>query len=116
MIDLLDEVVLPAFTDDSLERKYGEARYFFLDVETLDLGTRRQTEPAIVGTFVKDTTLHREQIYDPQNKAIRRDPRTLKTSPSATFVFLLVNHKLLYLHETVDAPRSTPFAPRFINF
>jgi len=116
MADLLDEVVMPAFTDDELERRYGDTTYFFHGVDVIDLGTRRRPEPIIVGTFVKDTIIRREQIYDRERKVIKRDPLKMKSAPSATFVILLVNHKLLYLHETSHAPPIDAFRATLEQF
>jgi hypothetical protein len=62
MADLLDEVVLPALTDATLQRKYGPATYFFHNAQKLNLGTRNQPVPAVGATFIKDTTIRREQI------------------------------------------------------
>lgn len=55
MLDLCEEVVIPAFTDGKLKRTYKDTSYFFHDVELISIPTDgKHTEPAIVGKFVKD--------------------------------------------------------------
>ena len=116
MADFLNEIVLPAFTDPSLERTYGDTAYFLEEVQVINLGTAKKSEPAIVGRFIKDTVLKREQVYDRSTASLKKSPKSLKSSPSAAFVLLLTNHKLLYLHETSQAPGLEAFRNTIYRF
>lgn len=109
MLDFLEEIVLPAFTDSSLRRDFMGNRYFFLNVVLLDLGTTAKPRLAIAGRFVMKTVLRREQVYDEERGRLRHDEQDLESAPSAIFVLLLENHKLIYYHETADAPTTAMF-------
>ena len=116
MADLLDEIVLPALLDSTLKRTYAGTTYFFHDVQILNLGTKAHPEPAVGGTFIKDTTIRREQIWNSEKAELERNERSLRSSPSATFILLLASHKLLYLHETSQAPGTDAFRGTLLNF
>ena len=107
--DLFNEIVLPAFTDESLVRTYGKTTYRFQEVQLLDLGTEEEPEPAIAGRFIKDTVVKREQYFDQTSQKLVADERDMPSAPSVTFTLLLATHKLLYLRETSDAPGMTAF-------
>lgn len=103
MLDLCEEVVIPAFTDTKLKRTYKDTSYFFHDVELISISTdRKQPEPAIVGRFVKDTILQRDQIYE--GGQLVASIQKLPSAPSSLFVLILRDHKLLFLPEIVGAP------------
>jgi hypothetical protein len=70
LADLWKEVVQPAFLDESLERKYGDTTYFFLQAQELNLGSKKEMVPAIAGRFVKDFVLRREQTFDPDSSIL----------------------------------------------
>ncbi|HEV2292241.1 MAG TPA: hypothetical protein VGR35_00200 [Tepidisphaeraceae bacterium] len=116
MADLLDEVVIPAFTDGTLRRHFGKTTYFFQDVQLLNLGTKSQPEPAVAGRFIKDTVVRREQYLNPETGRIEPSPREMPTAPSVTFTLLLANHKLLYLRETGGAPGFDAFKSTLKKF
>jgi hypothetical protein len=116
LIDLFDEVVLPAFTDPNLLRERADTKYFFNQVTLIDLGTEGAPVPAIVGKLVKDTLLTRDQVYNSQTLQLESDPRQMQSSPSAVFVLLVENHKLLYLHETAHAPDISVFRGTLKHF
>lgn len=66
MADLLREVVLPAFTDDTMVREAYGSSFHLLDVELFETlaGAGEAPEPALAGQFVRDTVLTREQVFD----------------------------------------------------
>jgi hypothetical protein len=109
LLDLAEEIVIPAFADSRFERFGSETRYFFQDVHLLNLGTSEQPIVAVVGRHVKDTTLHREQVYNDSTDRLVKDQGSLRTSPSALFVLILNNHRLLYFAETRSAPGLQSF-------
>src|SRR5262245_16884504 len=80
LLDLAEEIVIPAFTTSELERTYGDTRYFFYDQQLLRL---RGAEPAlgIAGRFVKDTLLTRNQFFD-EKQGLIQDERSMASSPS----------------------------------
>jgi len=116
MADLMREVVLPAFTDDTLRREARGSTYHLLDVRLFESLTDDGDEPAIAGQFVKDTVLVRDQVYDPASGALIPDEAELDTSPSAFFVLLLKDHRLLYFAETRFAPPLSSFQATLQRF
>jgi len=115
MLDLASEIVIPAFSS-KFRRKYSDTEYLFLDVQLLNLASEEVTVTALAGRFVKDTQLQREQVL--KDGALVRDQRTLESAPSALFVLILNNHKLVYLPETKGAPSLEAFratAQRFLS-
>lgn len=118
LLDHAVEIVIPAFTDEKLRRRHGETSYFFLDVAVENVGTPTAPRPALAGRFIKDGVLRRQQVYSPED-GLRPDPQAMRTAPSAFFVLLLENHRLIYFAETADAPEMQAFAvtaKSFIKF
>ena len=111
LLDLAEEIAIPAFTDSSLKRRYGPTSYFFIDVGILDVSVEDIEEPqlTIYGRFVKDTVLTRSQTYS-QETGLVPDDQSLASAPSSFFAFNLSNHKLAYLPETSYAPSIAVFA------
>lgn len=116
LIDLIDEIVLPAFLDKELIRTYGKTSFFFYDVELVNI-TKSKNRPVlgIVGRIIKDTTLEREQIYE-EGRGLIKDSTAIRSSPSAIFLLILNNHRLIYLKETRDAPSKETFGQTILNF
>lgn len=116
LLDRLHEVVIPAFTDESLSRNYSETKYFFDGVKIVDLGRiEGQQYKGIVGRIIKDTKLVREQIYEP-GAGLKKSKKTLRTAPSSIFALILNNHRLLYIKEMSDAPGMTAFRATLLSF
>lgn len=108
LLDLADEIVVPAFTTDGMQRSYSDTKYFFFQVKLMEMSGGNIPVLAIAGHFVKDTTLKREQIYDKKD-GLKPDHLTMPSSPSSIFMLILNNHKLIYLHETANAPNLQAF-------
>lgn len=112
LLDLAIDIVIPAFISPELERPITDARYFFIETQVIELepilGSEFPTF-AIIGRFVKDTTLSREQIFDGANRRLVTDIRQIKSAPSSLFVLLLNTHKLLFVRETKNAPGIASF-------
>jgi len=108
LLDLASEIVIPAFLSTDLLREYGDTRYFFFQTKFIELQKGEKPIIAIAGRFVKDTVLEREQIYD-EKKGLVPDHESIRSAPSAIFLLILNNHKLVYLHETADAPSLSTF-------
>lgn len=107
LLDMFDDVILPAFKAN-MERTYGDdIRYFFHDVKLIDLSDNDSPELAIAGRFVKQSKLEREQFFS--NGELVKDPRKLETAPTSFFALLLSNHKLLYVRENSGAPPISTF-------
>jgi hypothetical protein len=64
LIDYAEDLIIPAFTRDTLIRKYGHTRYYFYKTLLEILEVADTYRPAIYGHFVKDTELIREQFFD----------------------------------------------------
>jgi hypothetical protein len=110
LLDYLDEIVLPAFLNDRRIRIYGGSRYLLLDVKLVNL--QSQWEPgavtaALIGRFVMDTVLQRDQIL--VDDKIVNDAQSIKSAPSSLFVLTLENHKLMYARQVAGAPGMSAF-------
>ena len=118
MADLLKEVVLPAFTDDTMVREAYGSSFHLLDVELFETlaGAGEAPEPALAGQFVRDTVLTREQVFDAKTGQLVADEASLETSPSAFFVLLLKDHRLIYFAETRHAPSIGSFQSTMDRF
>jgi hypothetical protein len=107
LLDFANEIVLPAFTDSNLERRYGDTTYIFRDVDLIEIPSIEEGARAnllvVYGRLIKDTLLTREQIYTPDGR-LQREPASLQSSPSSFFTLVLNNHKLMYAPETHQAP------------
>jgi hypothetical protein len=110
LLDYLNEIVLPAFLNGRRTRMYGNSKYLLLDVKVVnlksDLEPSAQT-PAIIGRFVMDTELQRDQIL--VDGKIVHDTQKIKSAPSSLFVLLLDNHKLIYSKQVSGAPGLSAF-------
>lgn len=104
LLDLFDEVVLPAFTNSSFKRSYAETEYFFYDVRLINIDG---SEPAIAGRFVKNTIYLREQVFEAG--VLKPSPQKIESAPSSLFVLTLSDHKLLFYPEVANAPGIQSF-------
>lgn len=116
LLDYAEEIVLPAFTDDTLIRKYGRTHYFFYNVK-ISVENKNSEEPTIIvyGQFIKNTTLIREQIFD-EDEGLLLDEAAISSAPSAFFVLILNNHRLIFFPETAHAPTLKNFQTTVDSF
>jgi hypothetical protein len=124
LLDLANEIVLPAFIDSKLSRKYGDTTYIFRDVDVAEIPLAASTEektgrgvPLLVvyGRLIKDTLLIREQFYTPE-RGLEKDRGSLPSAPSSFFALILNNHKLMYMAETDQAPALGAFQATLQHF
>lgn len=110
LLDYLTEIVAPAFTNDTNVRTFGKTTHFhFYEVEIVTLDdTVDPPIKAITGRFIKDTELTRHQVFDSINGLVQ-DEQSMRSSPSAFFVLILNNHRLIYFPETPHAPTLSEF-------
>lgn len=111
LLDYFEFIVHPAFSDNSLLRTYGDTKYFFDKVELITIGGR----VLLVGRFIKDMVLEREQIYK-QSQGLVEDHDEMQSSPSAIFLLVLDVHRLIYLKETKFAPTLDNFKSTIESF
>lgn len=116
LIDLVEEIIIPAFTDRSLSRDAGVANYFFHDVNIVTLSESGTPTIGIAGRFIKDTVLSRQQTYDKNHDCLIEDEQRIQSSPSAIFILILNNHRLMYFNETKFAPSLLSFASTIKKF
>ncbi len=110
MLTYVDSVVLPAFLDESLRRPGRKgASYFFHNTAVGEFTHAGQPRVAVYGRLVYTTVLRRTQIYDTEAGLIQ-DNEEIDSAPSAFFVLILDNHKLIYANETPYAPPLEQFA------
>ena len=114
LLDLLDEVVLPAFTSDA-HRKQKETDYFFMNQEFRYLEKNDVSSLALCCRLVKNTMIRRHQIYS-REEGIIPDEKALESAPSAVAILLLQSHRLLYVREVPSAPSMTQFGSTFAHF
>ena len=116
LLDMADEIVLPCFFDEKLVRSYSKTSYFFHEVSPVLLSNgSSESVVGIAGRFIKDTTLEREQIFE-EGKGLVKDVGSIRSSPSAIFLLILNNHRLIYVKETKDAPSKESFRSTLLSF
>ncbi|MCW7551087.1 hypothetical protein NX722_00100 [Endozoicomonas gorgoniicola] len=116
LLDLVNEIVLPGFLDDTLVRSYGKTSYFFHDVKPVLLNEKgKEPVVAVIGRLIKDTTLEREQVFE-KGKGIVRKTGEMASAPSAMFLLILNNHRLIYVRETKNAPKMETFRATLLSF
>ncbi len=114
LLDLAREIVLPAFLDHTLLRKSGEdTQYFFYQTELREYQNVFDPDspvPLLVvhGRFIKNTVLRRTQVFEEEVGLVPNE-EAIESAPSAFFVFVLNNHKVIYLPETPHAPALGAF-------
>jgi hypothetical protein len=117
MTDLLQEVILPAFFDEQLQRKYGQSSYFFRNVGIVDVtaDTIEAPQLTIYGRLIKDTVVSRSQVYTAEHGLVASEA-SLESAPSAFFALDLNNHKLMFAPEVPFAPTMKTFATTLQSF
>lgn len=122
LLDVASDIVLPAFFSD-LQHNYSAGQYFFRNVQLIQINQPRdssgQQRPPIVGVlgrFIKDMELRREQVYNRNTEELVSDTQTLRSSPSAIFLLILNNHRLLYFKETAFPPTVKNFQSAMGSF
>jgi len=117
LLDYAKRIVIPAFTKDTYVRSYGKkTHYHFYEVELMDLSEDSKNPIMVLaGRFVKQTELTRTQIFDESNGLVQ-DKASLLSAPSAFFVLILNNHRLIYFPETPHAPDINAFRVTAENF
>lgn len=110
LLDYAKRIVIPAFTKDTYVRSYGKkTHYHFYETELMNLSEDNDNPIMVLaGRFVKQTELTRTQIYDDE-KGLVQDEASLLSAPSAFFVLILNNHRLIYFPETPHAPDINAF-------
>lgn len=109
LLDYAEEIVLPAFLAEGNVRKHGETEFRLFDVELADIGREGDDRVlALSGHFIKDTVLRRQQIFR-RGQGLIEDVAEIESAPSAFFVLILNNHRLLYFAETAAAPTLDNF-------
>lgn len=106
--ELLDYIeILRRALDPSIgTRRTVSAAYQFIDVACEQLGTGIESL-CFYGRILKDTTILREQVYE--NGQLLQRRLELPSSPSAFFVFNLLDHRMALMPETQGAPSITTF-------
>ena len=109
LLDYAEEIVIPAFSDETLVRKYGDyTTYFIKNFKISEVDEQDGPILVLSGRFIKNTFMKRDQIYDPKI-GIVKDRQVMPTAPSAFFVLILNNHRLVYFAETGGAPDISAF-------
>lgn len=101
LLDLFHEIIYPAFFD-SPPRSYAKNSFYLFDLEFLDVGRGKFSEPVIAGQFVRDMGLTRSHVL--RNNKLIPDKNSMESATSARFVLILSSHTLLYVADTPHAP------------
>ncbi len=109
LLDFVVEIVIPAFRETGVIRRYADTDYRFINVSLLNIGSDEEPNFAITGRFVKNTVLRRSQVLISEHE-IAHDEAAIQSAPSSFFVLLLGNHRLIYFAETANAPDTISFA------
>jgi hypothetical protein len=107
LLDLFSSVVYPAVADQEFERDYRETRYWFEDVALVQIDYDPLDTFALVGRLRKQLTV---EIHADDLNA---DPEKKTSKESCLFVLLLDSHRLIFLHETNQAPGLRAFRSTF---
>ena len=102
LLDRWDEYVRLIFRDGY---SYGKRPQFIL--KNIKIAKILNSEPAIIGRFVKNTVLKVEQILK-GDKLIPKN-EIHESAPSSFFIFLLRTHVLIFLPENPGAPNARSF-------
>jgi hypothetical protein len=104
------EIIIPAFTRDTYVRSFGtRTHYHFYEVEIVTLDPKSNPPTiALAGRFIKDTELTRYQVFD-EKRGLIQDEQKMRSAPSAFFVLILNNHRMIYFPETPHAPDLRAF-------
>lgn len=110
LLDYAEKIVIPAFMKDTYVRSYGKrTHYHFYQVNLMNMA-RDGEAPILVlaGQFIKETELTRHQVFD-EKRGLVKDEQSMRSAPSAFFVLILNNHRLIYFPETPHAPDLNAF-------
>lgn len=103
MLDMFDNVVLPAFLH-SEPRVYGKNTFYLFDTELI---AGRGSEPVITGRFVRNHGLSRSHIL--REKELVPNYGEMESATGARFALILSTHTLIYVPETPYAPNVKMF-------
>ena len=117
LIDYAETILIPALTDEARVRTYGtRTSYRIYKGRLVRLGKDAEHPTiALIGQFIKETELVRYQVFKSGSGAVP-DEASLPSAPSAFFVLILNNHRLVYFPETPDAPDLTSFKATIQRF
>ena len=108
LLDYAESIVIPAFLDRAMQRKYAGIRYFFYDSQIFLEEYEGEKLVILAGRFVKDMVQRSSQYFDDSVGIVKRTEK-MKDAPSSIYILVLNNHKLLYIHETPHAPSLQAF-------
>lgn len=116
LLDFAAEIVVPALTDDTLERAVSDGSILICDSGMTEVRVDSSVFNVVYGRIVKDTELRREQVLDRNRRKVIKKSGRLSSAPSAVFALILENHKLVYVHETAHSPTLKAFENTIKDF
>lgn len=115
MLDYLNEIVIPAFTEGNRVRMYGRSQYLLIDTSLNKIFDADGISTlAITGKFVLNTEIRRDQVLI--DGKIVSSTRKMPSAPSSLFVLELSSHKLMYTKEVSGAPGLSAFRTTIESF
>lgn len=115
LLDLFNEIVYPAFFDESLERSYGDNSCVFRDVKLINIGTSEEPRVLLIGRHIKNMFERREQYLNENNKIVK-DELAIPSSPSAIFIIFLNTHRMMLYGESKKSPSLKAFKTTLKKF
>ncbi|MEK7952798.1 hypothetical protein [Luteolibacter soli] len=110
LVDLFEEVVAPALTDDTLRRSFTGTHYLLHEPRLVNL----KDDLGVVGRLVKDEVIASEQQLI--ENELRPTEDTLHSSPSSLFLLVVGSHRLIYVRENTGSPSVGTFQATLAKF
>jgi hypothetical protein len=106
MLELFDEIMMPAFTSSILKRgkDTDRSRYAFNEVNVKEFNG----DYILCGNIIKDTKLERYTTLSP-NMILESSPAQMETAPYSRFIIFLENHRMLLVRNEADSPDIRSF-------
>lgn len=116
LLDIFEDIIWPSIEVKDRYRSYGATKFKFLSNHLIKLGMDGTTPVVgMVGRFVKDTVLSREQVLVNDSEIVH-DPQSMRSSPASLFLLILNTHRLIYVKETRFAPSLSEFKGTFEHY
>lgn len=116
LLDIFADIIWPSMQVSERYRGFGKTKFKFLSVKLISLGMDGETPIlGVVGRFVKDTVLVRDQVLSQENELIE-DHQELRSSPASLFLLILNTHRLVFVKESRFAPNQSEFRGTFESY
>ena len=108
LIRYIDDIVLPALSDDIVADSTEKTKYFFDDVHIRELNG----EYVLSGLLIKDTVLEVRSEYT-ESEGLKKTNKRFKSSPYSLFLIYLKNHRMMLVKNQNGSPDTRAFSFAF---